>query len=105
MSDMSVEAVPEDPAPVEAAAEPQAPEQPAQDAPAPVAVVAQQPSSASDTQQPESTPVVVVEPLPLQDAAKALLIFVKAHRTVGDADLDAALADVEAALSAQDEQA
>lgn len=99
MSDMSVEAVPEQPVAVEAAAEPQAPEQPA------VPVVAQQPSSASDTQQPEVAPAVVSEPLSLQDAVTALLIFVKGRRTVGDADLDAAIADVEAALPAQDEQA
>lgn len=82
------------------------PEQPAQDAPAPVEVVAQQPSSANETQQPESAPEAAVEqPLSLQDAVKALLIFVKAHRTIGDADLAASVADVEAALSAQDEQA
>jgi hypothetical protein len=87
---------------VEAAAEPQAPEQPAQEV---VPVVAQQPSSASTTQQPEVAPEASVEPLPLQDAVKAVLIFVKAHRTVGDSDLDAAVADVEAALAAQDEQA
>jgi len=87
---------------VDAAAEPQAPEQPAQEA---VPVVAQQPSSASVTQQPEVAPEVVSEPLPLQDAVKAVLIFVKAHRTVGDSDLDAAVADVEAVLAAQDEQA
>jgi hypothetical protein len=87
---------------VEAAAEPQAPEQPAQEA---VPVVAQQPSSASTTQQPEVASEAVVEPLPLQEAVKAVLIFVKAHRTVGDSDLDAAVADVEAALAAQDEQA
>lgn len=87
---------------VDAAAEPQAPEQPAQEA---VPVVAQQPSSASATQQPEVAPEAVDEPLSLQDAVKAVLTFVKAHRTVGDSDLDAAVADVEAALAAQDEQA
>lgn len=99
MSDLSAEATPEEPVAVEAAAEPQAPEQPA------VPVVAQQPSSTSDTQQPEVAPEAAAEPLSLQDAVSALLIFVKSHRTVGDGDLDAALADVEAALSAQDEQA
>lgn len=86
MSDTSVSAAPEEPAPA-------------------VVVVAQQPSSASATQQPESAPEVASEPLPLQDAVKALLIFVKGRRTVGDSDLDAAIADVEAALTAQDEQA
>ena len=95
MSDNFAESPPEDPVAAEAAAEPQAPE--------PVPVVAQQPSSANDA--PESTPAVVEQPLPLEDAVKALLIFVKAHRTVGDSDLDAAVADVEAALAAQDEQA
>ena len=76
-----------------------------QPAPEPVPVDAQQPSSASDTQQPESAPEVAAEPLSLEDAVKALLIFVKAHRTIGDADLAASVADVEAALAAQDEQA
>lgn len=99
MSDISPEAAPAEPVAAEVAAEPQAPEQPV------VSVVAQQPSSASNTQQPESAPVVVSAPLSLQDAVKALLIFIKGRRTVGDADLDAAIADVEAALPAQDEQA
>lgn len=64
-----------------------------------VPVVAQAPSSASTTQQPESAPGVEKVPLSLEDAARALLIFVKAHRTAGDADLEAAVADVEAALA------
>lgn len=95
MSDVSPEAAPEEVAAV-------APEAVA---PEPTPIVSQQPSSASETQQPEAAPEVVSEPLPLRDAVEALLIFVKAHRTVGDSDLNAALADVEAALAAQDEQA
>ena len=101
MSDTPIEETPEAPA-VSEVVEPQAPEQPAQEA---VAVVAQQPSSASGTQQPEVAVEAAAEPLPLKDAVEALLIFVKAHRTIGDSDLNAAVADVEAALSAQDEQA
>lgn len=92
MSDMEqsdVVASEADAAPVEAAA------------PAPVVVVASQPSSASPTQAPEAAPAVVEEPMSLEDAARVLLIYVKAHRTAGDSDLEAAVADVEAALSAQ----
>lgn len=70
-----------------------------------VPVLQRVPSSASPTQQPESAPEVDKEPLPLADAVRALLIFVKGRRIVGDADLDAAIADVETELSAQDEQA
>lgn len=103
MSDTPFEAAPAEPVAAETPAEPQAP---AQDAVPAADVVAQQPSSANETQQPESSPEAAVEqPLSLQDAVKALLIFVKAHRTIGDADLAASVADVEAALSAQDEQA
>lgn len=71
----------------------------------PTIVVARQPSSASETQQPEQAAAVESDPLPLGDAIEALLIFVKGRRTVGDSDLDAAIADVEAALAAQDAQA
>lgn len=70
-----------------------------------VPVLAQQPSSASETQQPEATPAVEKAPLPLEDAASVLLVYVKAHRTAGDADLEAAVADVEASLAAQGAQA
>lgn len=66
-------------------------------APAAVPVVAQAPSSASPTQAPEAAPVVD-EPLSLEDAARVLILLVKAHRTAGDADVEAAIADVEAAL-------
>lgn len=76
---------------------------PAPQAPVATPVVAQQPSSASNSQQPEVAPVVAKAPVPLPEAVKALLIFVKARRVVGDADLDASLDDVEAALAAQDE--
>ena len=62
-------------------------------------VVQQAPSSTSPTQQPEAAPAVAA-PLPLEDAVRGLLVYVKARRTVGDSDLDAALADVEAALPA-----
>jgi hypothetical protein len=37
----------------------------------------------------------------LENAARALLVFVKAHRVAGDEDLEVALARVEAALAAQ----
>lgn len=95
---MSTEAAPAEPVAAETPAEPQAP---AQDA-----SPATEPSSANETQQPETAPEAAVEqPLSLQDAVKALLIFVKAHRTIGDSDLAASVADVEAALPAQDEQA
>jgi hypothetical protein len=59
------------------------------------------PSSQSETQQPESAPEVEEAPLSLVDAVSVLLVYVKAHRTAGDADLEAAVADVEASLAAQ----
>lgn len=68
----------------------------------PTPVVSRTPSSEAATQQPEAAPVVDAAPLSLEDAVRALLIFVKGRRIVGDSDLDAALADVEAALPAQD---
>jgi hypothetical protein len=40
----------------------------------------------------------------LADAARALLILVKAHRTAGDGDLEAALARVEGVLRTYDTQ-
>lgn len=100
------------------ATEPVAPEQPAVEvptealAPEPEAVpavevpvlpvLALQPSSANETQQPESDPnVVELAPPVLEDAVRVLLVYVKAHRTAGDADLEAAVADVEASLAAQ----
>ena len=75
-------------------------QQAAQTAPAPVEIQARQPSSASPTQAPESAPEVDEAALPLEDAVRALLVYVKGRRVVGDSDLDAAIADVEAALSA-----
>lgn len=119
MSDMEQsDVVPVDPAPVAdvTAAEPVAPEPPAEvpadvpDAFVPPAVeatpvVARQPSSASPTQQPESAPVVEKAPLSVADAARVVLIYVKARRVSGDGDLDAAVADLEDALAAQSEQA
>lgn len=74
--------------------------EPAAPAVDPTPVAARQPSSDSATQQPEQAPER--EPVSLEDAARAVVIFVKAHRTVGDADLGAALADLEAALPAQE---
>jgi hypothetical protein len=38
----------------------------------------------------------------LVDAARALLVYVKAHRVAGDEDLEAALANVEAVLRTQE---
>lgn len=69
-------------------------------APEPVPVVAQQPSSAAASQQPQAAPESLGwdKPLSLEDAARVLLILVKAHRTAGDSDVEAAIADVEAAL-------
>lgn len=64
-----------------------------------VPVLAQQPSSA---EAPEADEVVEQEPVSLEDAASAVVLYVRAHRTIGDADLAAAIADVEAALPAQD---
>lgn len=72
-------------------------QQPAAEA---VPVVAQQPSSASPTQQPEAAVEVVEEPLSLEDAVRVMLVLVKAHRKAGDADLESAIADVEAAIDA-----
>ena len=63
-----------------------------------VPVLSQQPSS---TPAPE--PVVEERPaLSLEDAARVVVLFVKAHRTIGDSDLSAAIADLEAALPAQE---
>jgi hypothetical protein len=58
------------------------------------------------TQQPSGTPALEAEevaeeaPVALEDAARVVVIFVEAHRTIGDADLAAAIADVKAALDA-----
>lgn len=101
MSDMDQSdlVAPEVSAEVAPAAEPVAPEVVA--APVVVPVLQQTPSSESETQQPEEAPVAVEPPLPLEDAVRVLLVYVKAHRTAGDADLEAAVADVEASLAAQ----
>lgn len=66
-----------------------------------VPVLAQQSSSASPTQAPEAEEAVELAPVSLEDAARAVVLYVRAHRTIGDADLAAAIADVEAALPAQ----
>lgn len=68
-------------------------------------VASRTPSSASPTQAPEVAPETEKEPLPLADAVRVLIVYVRDHRTAGDSDLAAALADVEAALPVQDEQA
>ena len=94
MSDMEQSDVAND----AASAEPVAPAVPEAPAPA-VPVVVQQPSSAAASQQPEADPAPGRDtPLSLEDAARVLLILVKAHRTAGDSDVEAAIADVEAAL-------
>lgn len=68
-------------------------------------VLQRAPSSESPTQQPEAAEDDEREPLSLEDAVRVLLIYVKGRRIVGDADLDVAIADVESALSAQDDEA
>jgi hypothetical protein len=104
VSDMNTPEVPaEVPAEPTAAPAPETPaEAPAAPAVEPVPVVARTPSSESPTQAPEEAPETESAPVSLEDAARAVVIFVKAHRTVGDADLGAALADLEAALPAQE---
>jgi hypothetical protein len=99
-------------APAAPAAEP-APEQPEAEAPENVnkAIVEANQANAPDpvpvlTQQPSGTPALEAEevaeeaPVALEDAARVVVIFVEAHRTIGDADLAAAIADVKAALDA-----
>lgn len=66
-----------------------------------VPVLAQQPSSADASEAAEGDEVVEQEPVSLEDAARVVVLYVRAHRTIGDADLAAAIADVEAALPAQ----
>lgn len=68
---------------------------------APTPVLVAVPSSQNETQQPESAPEVEKETLPLNEVVSVLLVYVKAHRTAGDADLEAAVAGVEASLAAQ----
>jgi len=63
--------------------------------PVPVPVFAQQPSSASETQQPEVV-AEVAEPRSLVDATRDLVALIEAHRTVGDSDVQAAIADIKA---------
>lgn len=59
-------------------------------------VVAAQPSS----QVGVPAPVVVErEPVSLVDAAAAVVFLVQQHRTIGDADLGAAVSDLEDALA------
>lgn len=70
-------------------------------APQPVPVVATQPSSASDTQAPEAAPKR--ERMSFEDAVRALVEHVRAHRTAGNVDVENALSDVEAGLPAKDE--
>jgi hypothetical protein len=118
VSDETNDVVAEVPAEADAvAAEPVAPEVPAVEVPEAVQAAVEEfvndssppvtpvltvvPSSQSDTQQPEAAPEVEEAPLPLVDAVSVLLVYVKAHRTAGDADLEAAVADVEASLAAQ----
>lgn len=91
MSDMQVEVA--EPVVAPAAEGQQAEEQ--QGVPGSVPVVAQKPSN----DPPAPAPVAErSEPVSLEDAVRVMLILVKAHRTAGDSDLGAAIADVEAAL-------
>ncbi len=55
----------------------------------------------SNQKEPPTVPEVVKEPLPLKDAVEAMLVYVKDHRTAGDSDLAAAIADVEASIAAE----
>lgn len=89
-----------DAAPVEAPVDGVAPAPAA--APAAVPVVARSASSESPTQQPETEPEDEKEPVSLEDAARTLVELVRTHRTVGDGDVDSAIADVEAALPEQE---
>jgi hypothetical protein len=98
-AEVAPEAAPE--APPEAPAADPAAEAPAgapADAPEAIAVVPQQPSSAA-TEAPAEAPAS--EPVSIEDAARAVVIFVEAHRTIGDSDLAAAIDDLKAALPAQ----
>lgn len=68
-------------------------------------VVAKQPSSAAPPAPEAEAPAaeateVEQEPTTLEYAVRVLIPFIKDHRTAGDSDLAAALADVEAALPA-----
>jgi len=56
--------------------------------PDPVPVVAKQPSSASPTQQPEAATEAIFS---VEDAARVVVTLVRAHRNIGDADLEAAI--------------
>jgi PBP1b-binding outer membrane lipoprotein LpoB len=93
------EAAPATAAPAEAPAP--AADAPATPEPAPapaVEVVAQQPSSASE----EDTFVedVVEKFVDIFDAAKRLVELVEQHRTIGDGEVTAAVADVKSAVAA-----
>ena len=68
-------------------------------APEAVPVVQQTASNAPVEAEVVETPVSA--PVPLDDAVRVLLIYVKDGRRAGDGDVDAAIADVEAALSAE----
>jgi hypothetical protein len=108
VSDMNESDIAPD-APADAPAAEPAPEQPeaeapendeaAEQTPEAVPVLAQVPSS--DPTHDPNTEVAEEAPVSLEDAARVVVIYVKAHRTIGDADLAAAVADVEAALTAQ----
>ena len=64
-------------------------------------VVTQQPSN--EDVKPEKAPER--ERLSLKDAARVVTILVRGHRTIGDAELGAAIDDLEAALPADADEA
>jgi hypothetical protein len=102
--DVTEPEVPADaPAPVEPAAPEAPPEVPAE--PTPAVPVLQQAASSADEPEDEPDADEDETTVSLEDAARAVVLFVEAHRTIGDADLAAAVADVKAALPAQDAQA
>ena len=68
-------------------------------APEAVPVVAQAASNANVEAEVVETPART--PLPLEDAVRVLVIYVKDGRRAGDGDVDSAIADVEAALAAE----
>ena len=106
MSDEAPEVAPVTPAPAEVPAAPDAaPAAPAPEADAPavpaVEVTQVQPSSAQEETFVEE---VVSEFVNIFDGAKRLVELVEQHRSIGDADVAAAVADVKQAVAANDPQ-
>lgn len=124
MSEMEVSDIPVAPAEAVAPVAPEVAPEAAPETAAPEAVAVEKPKAkkkptapkAKPPVAPEATPVAhqqgsntpveaeVVETftaaIPLEDAVRVLIIYVRDGRRAGDGDLDAAIADVEAALAA-----